>query len=565
MATLTINGRNVTVDDSFLKLSPEQQNATVDEIAAQLGAAPAASAPPVGGPAAVGDRAAELRAATAALPAQPSLLGSTVAFLNHAATDLPIIGQPLQNATDWALGQTLGRLEGKTPEEFVAQGRAERATNDAANPIAAATGGLAGNTAAMLMLGGAPAGADALGLAGSVGRKMLNSGLANYGIAATNNMVQGQKPMEAAENAVVPGIIGAAVPGIARAAGGAADAIAGLRTAARQNALTNAAIKGAAASQQIKDAASQAFDAATGGNPVILTNGAYSRLLGNIQNATQKFRPNELKSPRAVGLLQHFWQIADEMNAPGSNTAVDMKDLHILRQGANELYANGPNQETKAIGKAMVGQIDSFVNSLKPADIAGARDPSQAARSLMQGISGWARANKVKIIEDAIGKADGYASGFQNGLQRQFKLLVKSDDFKRFSPAEQQAIRTVANGTAKSNALAALGQLGFKFGGGTGHNLVGGTIGNVAVTNALAPFLGPAAAPVAIGATTMIGSAARKAGESAALAQANRAAQVAATPNIPAAVPVRVPQLLSDAIRSAELLGRGGLLQSLGQ
>jgi hypothetical protein len=33
MATLNIEGRKVTVDDSFLKLSPEQQNSTVDEIA----------------------------------------------------------------------------------------------------------------------------------------------------------------------------------------------------------------------------------------------------------------------------------------------------------------------------------------------------------------------------------------------------------------------------------------------------------------------------------------------------------------------------------------------------
>jgi len=36
MATLNIEGQSVQVDDSFLKLSPEQQNATVDEIAKSL-------------------------------------------------------------------------------------------------------------------------------------------------------------------------------------------------------------------------------------------------------------------------------------------------------------------------------------------------------------------------------------------------------------------------------------------------------------------------------------------------------------------------------------------------
>ena len=36
MATLNIDGRRVKVDDSFLSLSPEQQNATVEEIAASF-------------------------------------------------------------------------------------------------------------------------------------------------------------------------------------------------------------------------------------------------------------------------------------------------------------------------------------------------------------------------------------------------------------------------------------------------------------------------------------------------------------------------------------------------
>lgn len=40
MPTLTINGRDVDVGDEFLKLSPEQQNATVDEIAHTIGALP---------------------------------------------------------------------------------------------------------------------------------------------------------------------------------------------------------------------------------------------------------------------------------------------------------------------------------------------------------------------------------------------------------------------------------------------------------------------------------------------------------------------------------------------
>lgn len=45
MATLNINGKRVKVDDSFLQLSPEQQQATVEEIAGQLGASQPQPAP----------------------------------------------------------------------------------------------------------------------------------------------------------------------------------------------------------------------------------------------------------------------------------------------------------------------------------------------------------------------------------------------------------------------------------------------------------------------------------------------------------------------------------------
>jgi len=51
MVTINIEGRKVKVDDAFLSMTPEQQNATVEEIAGSLGAAPKAAEPakPAGG------------------------------------------------------------------------------------------------------------------------------------------------------------------------------------------------------------------------------------------------------------------------------------------------------------------------------------------------------------------------------------------------------------------------------------------------------------------------------------------------------------------------------------
>lgn len=48
MATLNIGGQKVKVGDEFLRLTPDQQNAAVEEIAASLGAAPAEAAPSQG-------------------------------------------------------------------------------------------------------------------------------------------------------------------------------------------------------------------------------------------------------------------------------------------------------------------------------------------------------------------------------------------------------------------------------------------------------------------------------------------------------------------------------------
>lgn len=92
MATLNINGKRVTVDDSFLQLSPEDQQRTVEEIAGQIGASQ---------------------------PAQPERsLGQTIYenVVGSGAVDTP--------------GERLGQAIGETAKSFgagVARGAAELA------------------------------------------------------------------------------------------------------------------------------------------------------------------------------------------------------------------------------------------------------------------------------------------------------------------------------------------------------------------------------------------------------------------------------------------------------
>src|SRR3569833_3644863 len=68
-------------------------------------------------PATVGDRADELRAAVP--PEQPSLVGSAAATANGIVNGIPVVGPAITKASDFILAQTLGRLEGQDPADFM--------------------------------------------------------------------------------------------------------------------------------------------------------------------------------------------------------------------------------------------------------------------------------------------------------------------------------------------------------------------------------------------------------------------------------------------------------------
>jgi len=116
MATLNIGGRRVKVDDSFLSLPPDQQQATVDEIAGSIGAMPQASseqdepsiAPPTEG------AAGEFARAASAMTQNPA----------KAAYDaLPEWQKPLVAASD-VVGRTVDGLTFGFGDEIAAGLRA---------------------------------------------------------------------------------------------------------------------------------------------------------------------------------------------------------------------------------------------------------------------------------------------------------------------------------------------------------------------------------------------------------------------------------------------------------
>jgi hypothetical protein len=235
MAKLTIGNQTVTVGDEFLRMSPEQQQATVDEIAASLGAAPqqddalaAASSMSRFGPGT--DTAAP--ALPAQQPARPDILGSTAATLGGLVNGIPVVGPLAQNLSDSIAG-TGAMLTGGNFDETVQGIRRRRQELAAANPIASVSGNIGGALGAFGVGGLSTTGANALGLTGNLlpriaatpvtgsvanatagfqGGQLLNSGLSTLGLTTADNMVRGAKPTDALAEAVGPSLISAAIP-----------------------------------------------------------------------------------------------------------------------------------------------------------------------------------------------------------------------------------------------------------------------------------------------------------------------------------------------------------------
>lgn len=491
---------------------------------------------------------------------RPDIMGSTAATLGGIVNSVPVIGPLAQNASDAMIagggmltdavsgnsGRSLNDLVSGNERGFwdrMEELRARREELAAANPIANVAGNVGGGLAAFGLGGSTKAGAEALGASGPLLQRVANSGLSMLGLGTADNMVRGQAPVEAMTNAAGPALFSAGVPVAGALIKKGAQGIANAATRGAQTALTSRAIVGAPTSSEIKSAASQMFETATGGNPIAVSDNAFFRFLGGVKQVADKFRINADNDKQAVGLLNTMMRVADDT---ASGTVVDMKDLHLIRQLAGKVAQSAEGRDGE-FARLVIRQMDDFIQTLKPADILGGADPSQAANSLMRGISTWSRANKVAAVEEAIRVGQLAASGPEKGVRNALRALMRNPDVWRgFNKAEQQAISEVVEGTTGSNLLKLLGTFGF---------------GNNAATNGIGGAAGMALGQMAGGPVGMvlgpvIGGVARKASEQMTDNLAQRALGAVATPNLPIAIPRQVPQALNQGVSMAELLAR---------
>lgn len=469
------DGANVQFPDD---MPPDQIRALIASKFPQLAQAPTPPVPPVPAPS----------------PQQPSLLGSFASTANHLVTDIPGVGPLLQKGSDFLVGQTVGRMMGQNPDDFIKNAEAARAAIDEANPIARVAGGLAGNIAATAIAGGTNLGAEALGLAApagvsglrALGQQGFNS-LASYtGLTATDNMARGQKPLDALSSALLdgPSIGGITIPGSAIAA-----AIPGLGEGAR--AFNKAIGRGVDTSsvptaEALKGQAGALYDSAR-------ASGVQAPQSGTIKLSDDMFqiaRDEGLVSPtgRIAGSYPRIKDILSTLDdySHGTMSVPQMQAVRRTMQDA----AGSADAGERRLGVEMLKKFDEFASSVAP-DL---KDASALYRN----------AKKGELIDTAIELAGNRASqfsgsGFENALRTQFRDLnsqIIKGTLKGVSSDEAAAIAKVAEGGPVSNVARWLGK--FAPSGVVSTSLSGGV--PFAIGNAFGgPAIGAAAAAGTMG------------------------------------------------------------------
>lgn len=202
MTTLNINGRKVTVGDEFLRLSPEQQQATVDEIASSMGNTSESTGLPAD------DTVSKIRTASGGM-----------------LEGIPVIGPLIRGGVERAAAATIAPFSDETYDQVLQRIQAGSGEEKAANPrldTASQIAGGVGGTIPMVMAAPAAFGAGGGGL------------LANMGLGAASGTVLGSAdagvrsggdPAAIKEGAATGLVLGSLGPLAGRAVGSVASGL----------------------------------------------------------------------------------------------------------------------------------------------------------------------------------------------------------------------------------------------------------------------------------------------------------------------------------------------------
>lgn len=460
MPTLNINGQRVKVGENFLSLSPEQQQATVEEIAQSLGSKPEGAA------------SKDFRAFASNATNNPgdAVYDQMSGLEKVARTADDFVRGAADTITFGFADELAAWLNGGDYEKNLT---AERARDEQGGYAR-----LAGQVGGAVMMPGAAS--------KTVGRAAMKGAGAGavYGFGSGEGNVEDRLD-DAAFGAGAGGVAGAALKGVTNALG------------------NRAAAKTIPENEGIRRAANAAYNRAEAAGVVFRPEGV-RRLAQSIVDDLAEFGFDPALQPGVMATLQRFKAM------DGKN--VTLKGLDVLRRvaGSAAKVVGNPSQST--ISAKIIDRIDDFIEGATDADVL-IGNAKVGAGALAEGRKLWGQLRKSQMVDTAALKAErradstGKGTNADNAMRQNIRGLLDNPKTARgMTKAETAAAERVVRGTGTQNALRRVGALaptgvvsggiGSSLGASLGAWLGGGPIG-AGIGAVMLPAVGQAAKSMA--------------------------------------------------------------------
>lgn len=281
----------------------------------------------------------------------------------------------------------------------------------------------------------------------TMGQKVAGSAIAGGAASAVHGFGQGEGGLDnrlasGGQGLVLGSAVGAAAPAVANVIGKTAAKVVG---------------RGPAPVPTVDQLASRANANYTMANNagVNIAQPSFWQFTANLRN--QMGRMNPKLYPKATGILE----VMDE--AAANPNGVTLEEADQLRQIAGDVLSS-PEKGERRLAHVAIDALDDYIEKLKPSDVVGGTDPRTATTLLSQARDLWARKSKGSEIQRLMNRAwdkkgNFTASGYENALRREFRSFLSNERaMRRYSKADQEMLRNVANGGPIGNAFRWMGK-----------------------------------------------------------------------------------------------------------
>lgn len=418
MPVLNIDGvGSVEVGHEFGRLTAEQQNATVSEIIAQIGASgrttgpnPPPAAPPGPDQALTDAYAEEGRQALAQSGVRPAGLPGEIvergAILPFGADAQGKVSLALPEFLEGPRRTIMDLLEGKrTVKEVSGKEIFELGALFAG-------GGGASNTGA--------------GIARASGER-----------AAT----------QAAERAAGPAVTQTAKLATELAAE-AAPAVTPAAPAAAAAPAARGGLHSTPETLALRGAAKEKFKVLDESN-VVVSPSSFGPLTKQIFSEASVKGLDETITPMSNAAIKRLQQLADE--------PVTLQTLNTMREVAGAA-AGAKLPKDRMIAELVIDKLDNFVGNLTAKDLAMGTQAEAAAvaKALTSARATWSEMSKLEMVARLVQRAEDAVAnrpslGIENSLRTEFTALMKNDAaMRKLNPQEQAAVRQITKGATKA-------------------------------------------------------------------------------------------------------------------